>query len=433
MNNDVQSFSTRGFIVWGICTFFFLFDFFLRTVLGTFQSNIMLEIDINAFEFSLLSTTLFSIIYALLQIPAGIFIERYGLKKSILLSSLLCTFSCWGLSISCSFKELLFFRTLMGAGSAFGFIGVLIAATNWMPKHYLAFIIGITQFIGTLGPMLASAPLELYLQNDNLGWRDIFMLLSHIALCISSLSYFFVENNKRHIHRADTYNTKNIISGLKSLCSQRESWLIALLTATLYCPIEYLTENAGHHFLELKNLDWTYSSFIITSSWLAYAICAPLWGLSSDLCKKRKIFIQLASLASLCGMILLVFSSEVNVVLIGFILLGVGTSGQTLCYSLIIQYVEVRYIALAFAFNNAFLGIINALNAPLIGYFIDKQSHDYSLLTHNDYIEVFYILIFVSLTALICSSLIEDKNEVLSNTSKRSNQNPTIDKNVKFS
>lgn len=109
MNNQENTFSARGFTVWSICTFFFLFDFFLRTVLGTFQEQIMLDIDINAFKFSLLSTTLFSIIYALLQIPAGICIEKYGLKKSTSLSSLLCAFSCWGLSISHSFGTTLFF------------------------------------------------------------------------------------------------------------------------------------------------------------------------------------------------------------------------------------------------------------------------------------------------------------------------------------
>ena len=297
----------------------------------------------------------------------------------------------------------------MGAGSAFGFIGALIAATNWMPKCYLAFILGLTQFIGTLGPILATGPLEYYLNNFDASWRDLFNILSVIALCISILAYIFVENNKEYIKDHAPYTKKAIIYGLKSLISQPQVWIIALLTATLYCPIEYLTENAGRHFLTLKSTEWDCSSFIITSSWLSYAICCPLWGLASDLYQRSKIFLQISTLISLLGLTFLIFSTQLSLVLTGFILLGAGTSGQVLCYSLIADFVKKHDRSIAFAFNNTFLSIINGINAPFIGLVLDQRSSNLSTLTHMDYTQAFYTLCVISIIALICSTQIKDR------------------------
>lgn len=49
----------KGFIVWGVCALFFLYEFFLRTVMGSYQAAIMQDLHLTSFEFSILSTTIF--------------------------------------------------------------------------------------------------------------------------------------------------------------------------------------------------------------------------------------------------------------------------------------------------------------------------------------------------------------------------------------
>ncbi|WP_367608019.1 hypothetical protein [Legionella sp. W05-934-2] len=43
---------------------------------------------------------------------------------------------------------------------SFGFICLLISVYDWLPRKNAALFIGLSQFIGTMGPMLAAGPLD---------------------------------------------------------------------------------------------------------------------------------------------------------------------------------------------------------------------------------------------------------------------------------
>ena len=156
---DTTKLSGQGLLVWGICALFFLYEFFLRTVIGTFQHPLMADLQLNAIQFSVLSTTIFLLVYGLMQLPVGFILEQLGLKKSLLLGSGLCTLATIGFSFSYQFWTALFFRIGMGLGASFGFIALLVSVSEWMPLRLRGTFIGLSQFIGTMGPMLAAGPL----------------------------------------------------------------------------------------------------------------------------------------------------------------------------------------------------------------------------------------------------------------------------------
>ncbi|MCB1107325.1 MAG: hypothetical protein KDK76_04435 [Chlamydiia bacterium] len=49
-----RSFTISGFVVWGICALYFLYEFLLRTIIGTFQHPIMYDLKLTSFKFSIL-------------------------------------------------------------------------------------------------------------------------------------------------------------------------------------------------------------------------------------------------------------------------------------------------------------------------------------------------------------------------------------------
>ena len=61
--------------------------------LGSYQREIMLDLDLSAVEFSMLSTTVFLTIYGLMQIPVGLLVDHLGLKKSLSIATFLCLVS----------------------------------------------------------------------------------------------------------------------------------------------------------------------------------------------------------------------------------------------------------------------------------------------------------------------------------------------------
>ena len=61
-----NKFKLKGFVVWGLCAIFFLYEFFIRTIIGTYQTPVMQDLQLTSLQFSLLSSTLFLVIYGVI-------------------------------------------------------------------------------------------------------------------------------------------------------------------------------------------------------------------------------------------------------------------------------------------------------------------------------------------------------------------------------
>ncbi len=403
VDNKMQA---RGFLVWGICALFFLYEFFLRTVLGTYQHQVMFDLDINTFEFSLLSTTTFLLIYGGMQIPVGLIANKFGLKKSLMCASLCCAIAAIGLASAHTYVLALFYRTLMGLGASFGFVCVLLSVHDWMPHKYSAIFIGLSQFIGTMGPMIAAGPLESLSSSDAaIGWRSIFVVLSLVGLVLMGLTWLFVENNVRKsgeykiLHRPE-----KALSAMRGLFSAVQPWSIAVVSACLYFSIEYLSENEGRSFLDLKGIAASHAGYIITTAWIGYAIGCPLLGVISDFFERRKKLLDICAILSVAAVIMVLYASNEKLLLFAFFLLGVGAGGQSIGFAIIAEQFKKQFVAVGFGLNNAVITIFSAINAPIIGFLLDYSRHGQSLSLAN-YLSVFNILIVIVLVALVVSGL----------------------------
>jgi MFS family permease len=394
---------TKGLFIWGICALFFLYEFFLRTVIGTYQHSFMQDLNLTSFQFSLLSTTIFLLIYGIMQIPAGIIVDNIGLKKSLLIASIACTIASIGFSYSQSFYVALLYRMLMGFGASFGFICLLISVHDWMPHKYSAIFIGLSQFIGTLGPMLAAGPLDSISGSTGINWRFVFLCLGIAGAVLIALIFFFVENNKHNAGKhIILYRPEKISISLLKLFSKIQPWYIALISTCLYFTIEYLSENEGRTFLELKGISSNSSSYIITIGWIGFAIGCPLLGFLSDILKRRKAIMKLCSILGLIAILMIVYMQSKLYIQIAFFLLGVSAGGQSIGFATITEQVEKRFIAVALGLNNAMIIGFVAINAPLIGFLLDHTIKEISN-SLDAYLFVFNILIIISASAVILS------------------------------
>ncbi|MCH1429200.1 MAG: MFS transporter [Chlamydiales bacterium] len=402
---DIQ-FSVKGFTVWGICALFFLYEFFLRTVLGTYQHPLMSDLNLTTLQFSLLSSTIFFLIYGCMQVPVGLIIDNIGLKKSLLIGSLACTIASIGFAYSYNYPLAVFWRMFMGFGAAFGFICLLIAVHEWMPHRYSAIFIGISQFIGTLGPMLAAGPLEEISLSKGIDWRMIFLILGAFGAVLVVLVALFVEGN---VQKAGEYTILNrpfsFSRSFKRLFSRPQPWAIALLSACLYFSLEYLSENEGRNFLVLKGLSVQDASYMITISWIGYAVGCPLLGLLSDLTQRRKPILYICALLGVISVYCFLYHSEKSLLLIAFFLLGFSASAQTVTFALMAEQFKKQFVAVGFGLNNGMITVLSAINAPIIGLLLDgvKESESYSI---ENYVLVFSLLLVLSIVAFILSGFI---------------------------
>ncbi len=398
-----NQFKSKGFLVLGISTLFFLYEFFIRTVTGTYQFQIMNDLNLTSFQFSLLSTTIFMLIYGIMQIPAGLIVDNIGLKKTLLIAALACSIASIGFATSHSFALAILYRMLMGFGASFGFISMLISIYDWIPHRYFGIFIGLTQFIGTLGPMVAAGPLDSISESAGISWRFIFFCLAGVGFFLTVLIFLFVENNQEKAGRYIVlHKPEKILTSLLRLFSRTQPWCIAIFSACIYFTVEYLSENEGRAFLGLKGISLNTASYMITISWIGFALGCPLVGFLSDFFKRRKIIMTCCGLLGLVSILMIIISNNKLCLQASFFILGISATGQGIGFAVIAEQFKKQFVAVGFGLNNAIVIITMALNAPLIGLLLDrsKQGSDISM---NNYMVVFIILVIFAVIALIMS------------------------------
>jgi len=403
MLKEIQ-FTRQGFVVWGVCALSFLYEFFLRSSLGTFQHPLMQDLHLTSVQYSLLSSTLFLVMYGVMQIPVGLLIDNIGLKKTLLLGSFICAMASFAFAYSNTYVFAVISRVFMGLGGSVGFLCLLVSVNEWMPHRYNALFIGLSQFIGTIGPMLGAGPLENFVNHAHVSWQLIFKLLGFIGFGLFFLVFFCVKNShekaeKHVVLRRSEKKTRSFVN----LFSRAQAWYIALFSAAIYFPIEYLSENEGRIFLGLKGFDPNFSSYMITMAWIGYAIGCPLLGFLSDYYERRKNVLSVSALLGMAALLMLVYSNNKQFVISGFFLLGVAASGQSVGFAIIGEQFKKQFVVIGLALNEAMITAFAAVNAPLIGWFIDSSKHHALEFRLHDYYMAFSILFLVVFAAVIFS------------------------------
>jgi len=301
---SVTKISIKGTVIWLTCAVFFMYEFLLRTILGTFEHPITHDLNLNLIQFALLSSTAYLIVYSIMQIPVGIIVDKFGLKKTLFWACLICSLSVFGFGMTHTFNSAVVFRVLMGLVSSFGFICLLVAVYDWMPQQNLALFIGLSQLIGTMGPIFAAGPINSLASASHVDWRSVFFLLGIIGMLIAFVVLMVVRNSKNYTGSFQIIKrTNSVVNSLYSLLRQPQAWLIALYSGAIYFTIEYLSENSGKEFLMLHGYTSNITSFMVTVSWIGYAIGCPLLGFISDRTGSRKPMMILSSLLSLFSVI----------------------------------------------------------------------------------------------------------------------------------
>ncbi|QWV00030.1 MULTISPECIES: MFS transporter [Francisella] len=412
MNNKL---SFLAITIWLTCAVFFMYEFLLRTILGTFEHQIISDLDLSILTFSILSSTAYQLTYGIMQIPVGIITDKLGLKKALTLAILVCALGVGLFALSSSFAAALIYRIMIGFGASFGFLCLLIAVYDWLPHKHIGLFIGLSQFIGVLGPMIAAGPLESLSQAGGVDWRYVFIALAIIGVILAGVTIVLVKNNDQSgdssKNRFIILNTPtSVMKEIQSIFSNKQIWLIAVFSATTYLAIEYLSENATKSFLSLNGFDAKFSSYLITLAWLGYGIGCPSLGAISDRIKRRKpvmIFAICLTFVSLATIIF--FPINQAILYLSFICLGLGASGQSIGFAIIAEQSSSGCRAAALGVNNFLIMLSVGVGSPIISEVFDlfsNQGKNPSVVSYQTSLSL--LLVFTALGILISIFFIKE-------------------------
>jgi MFS family permease len=150
----------------------YLLSQFLRNSIGVIAPNIAAEMNIPAAEIGVLSSAFF-FAFAAVQLPLGVAIDRFGPKRCMLVCTAIVIASSLMFAFGRTPAELTTARVIMGVGTSCYLIAPLaLYAQRFAPDRF-AMLAGLHMAVGTLGTLLATAPLA-YVAAA-MGWRAAFI------------------------------------------------------------------------------------------------------------------------------------------------------------------------------------------------------------------------------------------------------------------
>lgn len=157
----------KVWLVWGIGVFAYVIAVLHRTSFGVSGLSAAERFSITP---SVLSSfvVLQIVVYAGMQIPAGVLLDRYGSRIMIGIGALIMTSAQLTLAFTESLPVAIGARIAVGAGDALTFISVLRLVPQWFPPRQVPLVSQFTGILGQLGQVLSALPFMLLLTGS--GW-----------------------------------------------------------------------------------------------------------------------------------------------------------------------------------------------------------------------------------------------------------------------
>lgn len=182
----------RAWLIWLVALAVYVLAVFNRSSLGVAGLLAADRFHISATQLAFF-TVLQLIVYAGLQVPVGVLLDRFGSRAMLLSGLVLLTIGQLGFAFSTSFPTAVAARAVLGAGDAMIFVSVLRLVTAWFLVRQGAMVTQLTGQVGQLGAIIAAAPLSLALHA--LGWTRAFGFASVIGVVLMVAVAAVVKNS----------------------------------------------------------------------------------------------------------------------------------------------------------------------------------------------------------------------------------------------
>ncbi|MFJ6211899.1 nitrate/nitrite transporter [Streptomyces sp. NPDC092296] len=160
-----------AWLAWGIGCCVYALAVVHRTSLGVAGLDAADRFGVGASALSSFSI-LQVLVYAAMQIPVGLLVDRLGPRRVLSYGVVLLTAGQLGFALSTDFGPALVARAVLGCGDAMTFVSVLRLAARWFPARRNPLIAQITGLVGLSGNLVSTAVLSQVLHSR--GWTATF-------------------------------------------------------------------------------------------------------------------------------------------------------------------------------------------------------------------------------------------------------------------
>jgi len=182
----------RAWVIWLVGLAVYIVAVFHRTSLGVAGLVAADRFDITAAQLATF-TVLQLVVYAGMQIPVGVLLDRFGSRLLLLVGLALMTAGQLWFAFAGSFEVGLAARVLLGMGDAMIFTSLLRLVALWFRVRQAPVITQLSGMIGQLGAVAAATPLAAAL--SRFGWERSFGISAGAGALLSVALVLLVKDS----------------------------------------------------------------------------------------------------------------------------------------------------------------------------------------------------------------------------------------------
>ena len=184
---SVDRATRTSWLIWTTAVFVYFAAVFHRTTLGVAGLEASERFGLGPAQLGVF-TVLQIGVYALMQIPTGLLVDRFGPRRVLTAAALLMGTGQLLFAVADSYGLGLVARAVLGMGDAMTFISVIrLVAAHFPPRQY-SLVVAITAALGGVGNLVATVPLTLML--GSVGWTWAFFVAGAVTAAYSVVAFW---------------------------------------------------------------------------------------------------------------------------------------------------------------------------------------------------------------------------------------------------
>lgn len=362
-------------LVWLLAVGFYAYEFLQRVSVSVYLNQMLHDLNTDAANMGMMSACYYYA-YAIMQLPAGTLVDRFGPKRLVLCGiTLVVVGTLWFSNIDSVIAGSIA-RFLIGAGSAFAFVCTLQFIILWFPQTRFAQLAGATNFMGYMGATLGEVPLAIAVHH--FGWRKTALITTTFGIILFIFIAIIIKD-KPVPHRKSTKHPHkqklpNVFTGLKAVLSHRRNWFNGIYCGLVVGPTSAFAALWGIKFLtNVDHVTQKAAAGALSTIFLGVAIGSPIFGWLSDRMQKRQTFLSMAAFGGIICTSAIIFANQLSLPVLYTVSIGFGffQSAHVLCFANAKDDNHRHFSGTAISFINMALIIGGAVLQPTIGVLLD--------------------------------------------------------------
>lgn len=402
----------RRWTIFVVVSLIYLLVYFHRQAPAMLALDLMHDLKLKGSSLGLLGAAFF-FPYALLQLVAGPTTKMLGPRRTLCIFFGLAGIGAIGFSFASDLSMALGCRVLVGVGAALVLVPIIEIVSAWFKREEFSTMVGLLIAVAGIGIYAGAAPLALL--DHIIGWRNSFMVVGGLSLCLVICTWFVVRAHPRSADlEPNPLKVSSSYSQTMKVLSTAAFWppvIWAFLALGVFISFGGLW--GGPWLMHVHGLNKIQTGHVLSMLALGMILGGPLLGILAERVlkshKKVLVFVALG-LVLLTARIAFGNALTSTELFIWFGLLGMSTmAASPLALTLVRNVFADTLASTTTGLANFFFLAGGAIMQQAGGWLLEAQGHAASVGTPEHYAPLFQAYFACAVMALVAALLTREE------------------------